>query len=174
MHEDPNDAAPTRWTVELADPTATAALGERLGRVLRAGDALALVGELGAGKTCLARGVARGLGGTDPDAVASPTYLLVVEHEGPVPMLHIDAYLETKVRGFLDDGGLDYLDEAGGVLVIEWADRIRDLWPPRTVVVELVATPDGGRVATVTWPPGADPGSPPPRQAEIDADGDSR
>src|SRR5262249_58158420 len=85
------------------DPAATERLGEALGRRLRPGDAVALVGELGAGKTALARGLGRGLGVDDAEAIASPTYLVVVEHAGPVRMLHADAYLPQKLAAFLQD-----------------------------------------------------------------------
>ena len=115
------------------------------------GQGLALVGELGAGKTCLARGVALGLEVKDPGAVCSPTYLLVVEHPGPRPMLHLDAYFEARSRSFLLDGGLDYLTEFQGVVVIEWADRLADLVPDESLWVELrpVAGPEGGREAII-------------------------
>lgn len=138
----------------LPDAAATEALGAALGRRLRPGQGLALCGELGAGKTCVARGVARGLGVDDPDAVASPTYLLAVEHPGPVPMLHVDAYLPEKTRAFLLDGGLDYVDELGGVVVVEWAERLRDLLPAATLWVELAPEPAGrgGRVARLGGP----------------------
>lgn len=121
----------------LPDERATEALGEALGQRLRPGEGLALTGELGMGKTCLARGVGRGLGLDDPEAVQSPTYLLVMEHPGPVPMLHVDAYLGEKTRQFLEDGGLDYLLSGSAVVVVEWADRIQDLLPPRTLWVHL-------------------------------------
>ncbi len=135
----------------LPDVAATEALGEALGRGLRAGQGLALVGELGAGKTSLTRGLARGLGIDDPDAVSSPTYLLVIEHPGPVPLLHVDAYLPAKTRAFLEDGGLDYLGDAAGVVVVEWADRVADLLPPSTLWVRLWPRPDGqpGRLAVL-------------------------
>lgn len=123
--------------LELPDVAATEALGEALGKRLQPGEGLALTGELGMGKTCLARGVGRGLGLEDPEAVQSPTYLLVMEHPGPVPMLHVDAYLEEKTRAFLEDGGLDYLLSGRGVVVVEWAERLRDLLPPKTLWVRL-------------------------------------
>lgn len=123
--------------VRLRDPGQTGELGRLLGTHLRPGQGLALVGELGSGKTCLARGVARGLQVDDPGGVCSPTYLLVVEHPGTVPMLHLDAYLEAKSRAFLMDGGLDYLSEFQGVVVVEWADRLADLLPEETLWVEL-------------------------------------
>ncbi len=133
-------------TLDLpADPAATERLGERLGELLRAGDTLALAGELGSGKTTLVRGVARGLRLTDPGAVASPTYLLVVEHPGPTRLLHADAYLPGKLAAFLDDGGLEYLFDPGAVVVVEWADRVAAQLPPRTVWAELAVAAGGGR-----------------------------
>jgi tRNA threonylcarbamoyladenosine biosynthesis protein TsaE len=140
--------APEVLRIRLGAARETERLGEDLGRRLAAGDVLALVGELGAGKTTLARGVARGLGVDDPDAVASPTYLLVVEHPGPVPLRHADAYLPQKLAGFLADGGLDYLFDASAVTVLEWADRVADLVPEHALWCELtVPSAGGGRVA---------------------------
>lgn len=126
----------------LPDEAATEALGQFLGERLRPGQAVALIGDLGAGKTCLSRGLGRGLGLDDPDAVCSPTYLLVIEHPGPVPMLHVDAYLPEKTRWFLEDGGLDYLAESAGVVVVEWADRLAGLLPEQTL--ELTLRPGRG------------------------------
>ncbi|MCA8944279.1 MAG: tRNA (adenosine(37)-N6)-threonylcarbamoyltransferase complex ATPase subunit type 1 TsaE [Planctomycetes bacterium] len=131
----------------LPDADATHALGRAIGARLESGDGVALVGDLGAGKTTLTRGIAEGLGIDDPGAVTSPTYLVVVEHRGPVPLVHVDAYLPEKTRGFLLDGGVDYLGELGGVVVVEWADRIADLMPEDTLRVVLAPSPEGGRVA---------------------------
>lgn len=131
-----------------ADPAATERLGEWLGEHLVPGDTLGLCGELGAGKTTLVRGLARGLLLDDPEAISSPTYLLVVEHPGPKPLLHADAYLPQKLAGFLDDGGLDYLLDERAVVVVEWADRVRAFLPPETLWLELSLAPDGGRRAT--------------------------
>ena len=127
------------------DPAATERLGEWLGARLAPGDVLALVGDLGAGKTTLVRGLARGLGADDPDSVSSPTYLLVVEHPGRVPLLHADAYLPAKLQGFLDDGGLDYLLQPRAVVVVEWAQRIRKYLPDHALWLELSFLPGGGR-----------------------------
>lgn len=133
---------------QLADEAATEALGQFLGERLQQGQALALIGELGAGKTCLSRGFGRGLGLDQPEAVCSPSYLLVIEHPGPVPMLHVDAYLPDKTRRFLEDGGLDYIAESAGVMVVEWADRLADLLPEQTLELTLRPGPGGsGREA---------------------------
>ena len=138
--------------VPLDDVADTERLGEVLGRGLEIGQMLALLGDLGACKTSMSRGVARGLAVDDPEEVSSPTYLLVIQHDGPKPMLHIDAYLPEKTRAFLLDGGIDYLQESGGVAVVEWADRVEDLWPPETLRVELSMRPDGGRSARLLGP----------------------
>lgn len=127
------------------DPSATERLGEWFGARLVAGNVVGLIGELGAGKTTFVRGLARGLGIDDPEAVSSPTYLLVVEHPGPRRLVHADAYLPGKLLGFLDDGGLEYLLDAAAVVVVEWADRIRNLLPANTLWIDIAFGPDGGR-----------------------------
>jgi len=145
-------SADSEVRLTLPDERATEALGVALGQRLRPGDALALTGELGMGKTCLARGVGRGLGLDDPEAVQSPTYLLVMEHPGPVPMLHVDAYLGEKTRLFLEDGGLDYLLSGMAVVVVEWADRLRDLLPARTLWVHLQPLEKGREAILCEFP----------------------
>ncbi|MGE0141692.1 MAG: tRNA (adenosine(37)-N6)-threonylcarbamoyltransferase complex ATPase subunit type 1 TsaE [Planctomycetota bacterium] len=132
--------------LELADAAETTALGQWIGSRLRAGDFVALLGELGAGKTTFVRGLARGLGLEDPDAVASPTYLLMVEHPGPLPLRHVDAYFAPRTRAFLDDGGGSWLAEEAGVTAVEWADRIADLLPVDRLEVHLGAGGAGRRV----------------------------
>jgi tRNA threonylcarbamoyladenosine biosynthesis protein TsaE len=133
-------------TLDLpADPAATERLGAFLGARLRPGDTVGLDGELGAGKTTLVRGLAKGLGVDDPDAVHSPTYLLVVEHPGPIRLLHADAYLPEKLASLLADGGLEYLFDPTAVAVVEWASQLRNAMPARTLWVELALAADGGR-----------------------------
>jgi tRNA threonylcarbamoyladenosine biosynthesis protein TsaE len=136
------------WRVTLAaDPAATEQLGQWLGQRLQPGQVLALVGQLGAGKTTLVRGLARGLALDDPEAISSPTYLLVIEHPGPRPLLHADAYLPAKLAAFLDDGGLEYLFHQQAVVAVEWADRVRELLPADAVWVTLTQAAQGGREA---------------------------
>jgi tRNA threonylcarbamoyladenosine biosynthesis protein TsaE len=143
--------------IELpADPTATERLGELLGQRLRAGQTLALQGELGSGKTTLVRGLARGLGTFDADAVCSPTYLLVVEHPGRTLLRHADAYLPAKLQGFLADGGLSYLFDGAAVVAVEWADRVRADLGSGTLWVQLAVLPAGGRRAELRAEPPED------------------
>lgn len=106
----------------------TRALGERLGARLERGDVIALQGELGAGKTNLVQGIARGLGISED--VNSPTFILANEYfSGRLPLYHIDAY---RVSGApeADAFGLDDYLNGDGVTVIEWAERVRDALPP--------------------------------------------
>ena len=113
----------------------TQRLGERLAAHAVAGDVIALWGELGAGKTVLARGVAIGLG-IDEEAVTSPTFIILHEHfGGRLPLYHLDLYrLERSQLG--STGWEDALD-AGGVTVIEWPDRAGDELPADRVDVRL-------------------------------------
>lgn len=127
------------------DPDATERFGAWLGRRLAPGDTVALVGPLGAGKTTLVRGLARGLGVTDPAAVCSPTYLLVVEHPGRVRLVHADAYLPAKLAAFLEDGGLEYLFEPRAVVAVEWADQVAKYLPERVLWVAIEPWEGGGR-----------------------------
>lgn len=112
----------------------TEALGERLGALLRAGDMLALYGDLGAGKTTLVRGLARGLGAAD--RVASPTFVLMHVYEGRVPVYHFDAYRLSGASDLLGIGADEYL-EGDGVAVVEWSERAEGILPPERVDVHL-------------------------------------
>ena len=123
--------------VTSRSPEQTHELGRRLGSRLVAGQGVALDGELGAGKTVLTRGIAAGLGVDEPDEVRSPTYVLMVEHPGPTPLLHLDAYFAERSTEFLTDGGEAYLQE-GGVLVVEWAGRLGIALPDDFLVVEML------------------------------------
>ncbi len=139
-------SAPVR--LELPDAGATRELGRRLGRAARAGDVIGLVGPLGAGKTTLAQGLAEALGVTGP--VPSPTFVLIREYAARLPLAHADAY---RLSGADEAAGigLEELIEGAGVVVVEWAERIADLLPERTLWIRLA--PDGdGRLAELASP----------------------
>jgi len=135
-----------RVRLELPDdPRWTERAGSVVGAALRPGQTLALTGPMGAGKTTFVRGLAVGLGLDEPEEVSSPTYLLVVEHGGPVPLLHADAYLPAKLAGFLEDGGLEYLLDPAKVVCVEWAERVRNDIPDNALWVGLDHLAGGGR-----------------------------
>ena len=128
---------------ESLSPEATEALGEDLGRAAGPGLVLVLEGELGAGKTCFVRGFARGLEVEDP--VSSPTFALMNEYEGRLPLLHFDAWMEGRERSFLADGGASSLGEEA-VAVIEWGERVAaELPEPYLRVVLRHGAPRAGR-----------------------------
>jgi tRNA threonylcarbamoyladenosine biosynthesis protein TsaE len=116
-------------------PEETLALGERIGRSLKPGAVVALRGGLGAGKTCLAKGIARGLG--VKETVTSPTYTIISEYRGRVPLYHIDAYRLAGDEDFEDLGGLEFLG-GEGVALIEWSERIPRSLPPGHIGIEII------------------------------------
>lgn len=108
--------------LETADPLETEALAERLGRSAEAGALVGLEGELGAGKTCFVRGLARGLG-ADPDVVASPTFVIATEYRGGrLPLHHVDLYRLEPPLG--DTLFLREVLYGAGVAAVEWFDRL--------------------------------------------------
>ena len=111
----------------------TERLGERLGASAKPGDVFALWGELGAGKTVLAKGLARGLGVSGP--VTSPTFVLVHEYDGPLPLYHVD-FFRLDPRDVPGVGWEEYLD-LDGVVVIEWPDRAAGSLPRERLDVRL-------------------------------------
>lgn len=134
--------------VTTNNPEETRAFAAQLAPTLRAGDVLALHGELGAGKTCFVQGLAQGLG--VQVAVSSPTYTLINEYSAPIPLYHVDAYRLSNTQAGLDLGLEDYFD-GQGITVIEWAERVTNLLPDRTVHIyfEPGATPDERRLRVV-------------------------
>jgi tRNA threonylcarbamoyladenosine biosynthesis protein TsaE len=113
----------------------TQAFGEALGRLLQPGDVVALQGELGSGKTTLIQGLARGMG-LAPEAVKSPTFVLMREYPGPTPLIHIDGYrLDSAPQAAWLD--LELLFSPHKVTVIEWAERFGDVLPEERIMLEL-------------------------------------
>ncbi len=115
-----------QWTVETASSAETLALGRLLGQLLEPPAIFLLSGDLGAGKTCLVQGLARGLGVPEEEPVTSPSYTLLNIYSGRCQLYHFDLYRLAQAEDLLDLGFEDYLD-ADGVTVVEWADRIPDL-----------------------------------------------
>lgn len=138
------------WRETTEDAEQTRVLGETLAKRLLAGDLVTLQGELGAGKTTFVQGLARGLGVSEN--ATSPTFMLIVEHEGKMPVLHIDAYRLTN-RGdepvcydsLRDSGVLDALDREDAIKIVEWPERIWDVLPTARFALRLQQGADEGQ-----------------------------
>jgi tRNA threonylcarbamoyladenosine biosynthesis protein TsaE len=126
-----------RSVIHLSDsPDQTHALAAALARTFRGGECVALEGELGAGKTQFVRGLLRGLGG-NPRTVSSPTFMLLnVYDTGRLRLFHLDAYRVTGAEDFESIGFCELLDQ-GGVVVVEWASRVRELLSGNCIDVRI-------------------------------------
>ncbi|MGP1432037.1 MAG: tRNA (adenosine(37)-N6)-threonylcarbamoyltransferase complex ATPase subunit type 1 TsaE [Treponema sp.] len=132
----------------------TIKLGTAIGQLLQPGDILALQGTLAAGKTQLTKGIAEGLGISEP--VTSPTFTIISEYYGRMPLYHIDVYRLGSPEDFLDLGVDDML-YGQGVCVIEWSEKIMSELPSRTILIHIEAQPDSRRTLTITnWQYSAD------------------
>lgn len=140
--------------VSLPTLAATRKLGKSLAKRLKAGDVLALVGDLGAGKTTFTQALAAGLGVRDGGEVVSPTYTLANEH--PIALgtlIHIDLYRLPDAESAEALGFLEMLDRDDAIVVVEWANRFPQLMPAHTQWLTLSFRENGERVATFGGPP---------------------
>ncbi len=126
----------------------TEALGTTLGQQLKPGTVIAYYGDLGAGKTAFTRGLARGLG--IEDRITSPTYTIVNEYPGRVPLFHFDMYRLESSDDLFDIGWEDYLLR-GGIIAVEWSERVEDALEG-ALVIDIRKDPehDDGRMITIT------------------------
>lgn len=122
----------------------TIALGERLAQELPASGVVLLIGNLGAGKTTLAKGIAKGRGAAEPEEVSSPTFTLIHEYGDPPRVYHIDLYrLETERE--VASLGLDELFDRDALVLIEWGDRFPRLMPADSIRIEIRTAADETR-----------------------------
>jgi tRNA threonylcarbamoyladenosine biosynthesis protein TsaE len=132
--------------VETTSAEETIALGERLGRVARRGDLVCLWGDLGAGKTQLAKGFALGLG---IDAtITSPTFIIMGEYPGPITLFHVDLYRLADAADALAGGVIDDR-QSDGLTVVEWPDRMGEVLPAARLDVRIDGTGDEPRTIAV-------------------------
>lgn len=135
--------------VDTASEEETIALGRRLGENLCAGDVVALIGALGSGKTWFTKGIGLGLGVGSQVVIASPSFTLVNEYQGTLPLYHLDLYrLETISEALF--AGLEEYIHTDGVAVMEWADRCPEMLPEKSVRVELVIIDEHRRRITLS------------------------
>ena len=132
------------WKVVTDSPQKTKALAEMIGRAVSAGTLITLSGDLGAGKTTFTQGLAKGL---DIDRkVTSPTFTIMKEYKGRLPLYHIDAY---RLENITQDLGFeDYID-GDGVCVIEWANFIEYVLPEQLLNIEFTINDDDSRTLTL-------------------------
>jgi tRNA threonylcarbamoyladenosine biosynthesis protein TsaE len=141
---EPTPTEPARATFEVATAEQTKAWGKRLGQALRTGDAIGLVGPLGAGKTTLTQGIAEGTGVGGHRHVASPTFALVNEHPGRVALVHADLYRLNSASELAELGLDEAFDRAAAV--IEWADRFPGALPSDHLLITIaMKSADGVR-----------------------------
>jgi len=128
--------------VVCPDPASTSALGSALGSIAQAGDLICLWGELGAGKTHLAKAIGAGLGVTA--TITSPSYILMAEYDGRLPLFHLDLYrLADAADAFA--GGLIDDRQSAGLTLVEWPERLADALPAGRLDVVIDGSGDGPR-----------------------------
>jgi tRNA threonylcarbamoyladenosine biosynthesis protein TsaE len=132
-----------RWTTRSAEETRD--LGRRLAAALRPGDVVALVGELGSGKTTLVQGIAAALEARG--RVASPSFLIVHEYRGRLPIYHVDLFRLRPEE--VESLGLEELFDEGGVVLVEWAERAERLLPPDALWIHLEIVDDSTRTIRI-------------------------
>jgi len=128
----------------------TAGVGEKVGLLLRAGDVICLYGDLGAGKTRFAKGVALGLGVKGP--VTSPTFILINEYQGRLPFYHMDVY-RLDDPSEMEDLGYEEYFYGDGVTVVEWADKVQELLPEERLDITIKRRPEGEDYREITPAP---------------------
>jgi tRNA threonylcarbamoyladenosine biosynthesis protein TsaE len=140
--------APTQLERRLVcpDPDATTALGRALAGAARAGDVICLWGDLGAGKTHLAKAIGAGLGVTD--TITSPSFILMAEYAGRLPLFHIDLYRLADASDALGGGLIDDR-QAAGVTLVEWPDRLGPALPARRLDVRIDGSGEEPRSITL-------------------------
>ncbi|MDP2921752.1 MAG: tRNA (adenosine(37)-N6)-threonylcarbamoyltransferase complex ATPase subunit type 1 TsaE [Candidatus Omnitrophota bacterium] len=114
----------------------TMAIGEKLAKKLMPGDVVALYGNLGSGKTTFTKGIGRGLGVKDPSRINSPTFVLIKEYRGRVPVCHIDLYRLDDLKD-IEDLAIEEYIYGDWVTVIEWAEKMECLLPEKRISVKL-------------------------------------
>ena len=142
---------PDTYTFHTDSEQETKELGVRLGRTVPSGTVVSLQGPLGAGKTVIAKGIAEAL--QINEAIVSPTFTLVQEYVGTMPLHHMDLYRLHGIDDFSGIGGEELL-YGDGITLIEWSEKIEDILPPGTIRVKIAIGDNGSRdimISGVVW-----------------------
>lgn len=130
----------------------TIQLGKKIGSLLQPGAIIAMEGNLAAGKTTITKGIAKSLG--IEETITSPTFTLISEYAGKMPLYHMDVYRLDSCEDFINLGVEDLM-YGNGVSIIEWSERVREELPKSTITLRLEIREDGGRDITLeNWPYG--------------------
>ncbi len=132
-------------------PEETQTLGEKLGKTLQSGDVIALIGALGTGKTCLTQGIARGVGLAPDEVVSSPSYILINEYNGKIPIYHIDLYRLESATEIAELGLSEYI-EGYGICIIEWAERMAEGLPDTCIKIHITWEDENTRYIKIQHP----------------------
>ena len=124
----------------------TISLGQKIGKLLKKGDIIAMQGTLAAGKTTITKGIAQALGITE--TITSPTFCLISEYQGTMPLYHMDVYRLDGTEDFINLGTDDML-YGDGVSIIEWSEKIMDELPSSTIVLKITPQEDGKRLIEI-------------------------
>ncbi len=130
--------------IQTKSPSETIRLGKRIGGLLRPGGVVALVGELGAGKTQFIKGLAEGVGVGKPTYISSPSFTLINEYPGRVPFYHVDLFRLEREKDAEELGLEDYF-QGDGITAIEWADKIPSLLPKEMLLIHIAYTGKNSR-----------------------------
>ena len=127
----------------------TIEIGTIIGRTLQKGNVIALIGDLGSGKTCITQGIAKGLDVPESYYITSPTFTLINEYPGRLTLYHIDVYRLSGSQD-LDDMGYEEYFYGDGVIVIEWAEKIMDVLPVDSIIIRMKYIDDHCREITIS------------------------
>lgn len=129
-----------------SSPEETVALGKKIGGMLKNGDVIAMQGTLAAGKTTITKGIAAALG--IEDTITSPTFCLISEYQGKMPLYHMDVYRLNGAEDFAELGTDDMI-YGNGVSIIEWSEKIMTELPRKTILLKITTQEDGTRLIEI-------------------------
>ena len=128
----------------------TIELGKKIGKCLKKGDVIAMQGTLAAGKTTITKGIAQAL--EIEDTITSPTFCLISEYEGKLPLYHMDVYRLDNEEDFANLGTEDMI-YGDGVSIIEWSEKVMNELPKKTIILKIQPQEDGSRIISIeNWP----------------------